>query len=186
MQLTVQLTLMPTPEEHTALLETMHAVNTAASHAALVGWTAQAFTAQTIGVQCTPEVRACWGLQSPKLERCAILKASQAFQRNKTVCPVFPPEEMLHYTHHMLKWHAPAWVALAAIPCRLLIDLQTRPSQDSLITGQVGVVYRNGIFLLAGQRNQYSTKQQADLIYHDGTFGLVTTMPIEDNQWTLE
>jgi len=44
MKLTLQLKLVPTPDQHTALLDTMHAFNTAASYAAAVGFRDRVFS----------------------------------------------------------------------------------------------------------------------------------------------
>ena len=46
MKLTVQLKLVPTADQHAALLETMRAFNAAASYAAHVGFADHVFTQQ--------------------------------------------------------------------------------------------------------------------------------------------
>jgi predicted transposase len=52
MKLTLQLKLIPTPEQQAALLETMRAFNAAASYAAQVGFADHVFTQQSIHRRC--------------------------------------------------------------------------------------------------------------------------------------
>jgi hypothetical protein len=55
MKLTLQLKLLPTSDQHTAVLETMHTFNAAASHAARVGFEAGVFTQLSIHRRCYRE-----------------------------------------------------------------------------------------------------------------------------------
>src|SRR4029453_7447497 len=98
MKLTLQLKLVPTPDQHTSLLETMYAFNAAASHAAQVGFTDHVFMQQSIHMRCYRELRDRFGLSSQMAVR-AIGKAVETFKRDKTRCPLFDPEAPMTYAH---------------------------------------------------------------------------------------
>src|SRR5690349_4556312 len=91
MKLTLQLKLVPTSDQHTALLKTMHAFNAAASYAAAVGFRDHVFTQLSIHKRCYRELRSRFGLSAQMAVR-AIGKAVETFKRNKRVCPVFRPD----------------------------------------------------------------------------------------------
>jgi len=82
MKLTLQLKLVPTPDQHTALLETMRAFNAAASYAAQVGFADHVFTQLSIHRRCYRELRDRFGLSSQMAVR-AIGKAVETFKRDK-------------------------------------------------------------------------------------------------------
>ena len=69
MKLTLQLKLVPTPEQHTALLTTMHAFNAAASYAAEVGFRAHVLSQQAIHQRCYRELCDRFGLSGIRLRR---------------------------------------------------------------------------------------------------------------------
>ncbi|ETW99561.1 MAG: hypothetical protein ETSY1_14510 [Candidatus Entotheonella factor] len=52
MKLTLQLQLLPTPDQHRALLDTMKAFNAAATYAAKVAFEDQVFNQQPIHKRC--------------------------------------------------------------------------------------------------------------------------------------
>src|SRR5207253_5145261 len=103
MKLTLQLKLVPTAEQHTALWETMHAFNAAASYAAQVGFTDHVFTKQSIHVRCYRELRDRFGLSSQMAVR-AIGKTVETYKRDKRQCPVFRPAGAMTYDERLLGW----------------------------------------------------------------------------------
>src|SRR5215831_4021828 len=111
MKLTLQLKLVPTTEQHTALLETMRAFNAAASYAAEVGYRDHVFTQISLHKRCYRELRDRFGLSAQMAVR-AIGKAVEAFKRDKRVCPVFRPEGAMTYDERLLGWKGPACLAL--------------------------------------------------------------------------
>ena len=139
MKLTLQLKLLPTPDQHTALLETMHAFNAAASHAARVGFEAGVFTQLSIHRRCYRELRDRFGLSSQMAVR-AIGKAVEVFKRNRTVCPVFRADGAMTYDYHLLAWkgptcqpahsHSKAWAYLGASTRLFGQDSTTELQQD--------------------------------------------------------
>ena len=69
MKLTLQLKLIPTADQHRALLETLHAFNAAASYAAEVGFREHVFNQQSIHKRCYRELRDRFGAWPEPTER---------------------------------------------------------------------------------------------------------------------
>jgi putative transposase len=150
MKLTLQLKLVPTPDQHTALLDTMHAFNTAASSAAKVGFRDHVFSQQAIHIRCYRELRDRFGLSSQMAVR-AIGKAVETFKRDKTVCPVFRPEGAMTYDERLLGWKGPAHVSLLTLHGREIVAMVYGEYQAGFLQrlkGQVDLVYRENTFYL--------------------------------------
>ena len=150
MKLTLQLKLVPTAEQHTALLETMHAFNAAASYAAQVGFMDHVFSQQAIHVRCYRELRDRFGLSSQMAVR-AIGKAVETFRRDKKVCPIFRPEGAITYDERLLGWKGPAHVSLLTLQGRQVVPMIYGEYQAGFLQrlkGQVDLVYRDGTFFL--------------------------------------
>lgn len=150
MKLTLQLKLVPTSEQHTALLETMRAFNAAASYAAEVGFAAKVFAQASIHVRCYRALRERFGLSSQMAVR-AIGKAVETFRRDRKVCPVFHPEGAMIYDERLLGWKGPAHVSLLTLQGRQVVAMVYGEYQSGFLQrlkGQVDLVYRNGTFYL--------------------------------------
>ena len=158
MKLTLQLKLVPTIEQRTALLKTMHSFNAAASYAASIGFADHVFTQQSIHVRCYRELRDRFGLSSQMAVR-AIGKAVETFKRDKKVCPVFRPDGAITYDERLLGWKGPAHVSLLTLHGREIV---------AMIYGE----YQAGFL----QR----LKGQVDLISQDGTFYLYATIDVPE------
>jgi IS605 OrfB family transposase len=159
MKLTLQLKLIPTPDQHTALLETMHAFNAAASYAADVGFRDHVFSQQAIHARCYRELRERFGLSAQMAVR-AIGKAHETFRRDKRVCPIFRPNGAMTYDERLLGWKGPAHVSL--------LTLQGR-EKVAMIYGE----YQAGFL----QR----LKGQVDLVYLGDTFYLYATIEVPED-----
>jgi putative transposase len=159
MKLTLQLKLVPTPEQHTALLATMCAFNAAASHAARVGFEAGVFSQISIHKRCYRELRDRFGLSAQMAVR-AIGKAVEVFKRDRRVCPVFRETGAMTYDERLLGWKGPAHVSLLTLQGRQIV---------AMVYGE----YQAGFL----QR----LKGQVDLVYHDGTFFLYATIEIPED-----
>lgn len=150
MKLALQLKLVPTAEQHTALLETMRAFNAAASYAAQVGFAAHVFSQQAIHVRCYRELRERFGLSSQMAVR-AIGKAVETFRRDKKVCPVFRADGAMTYDERLLGWKGPAHVSLLTLQGREIIAMVYGEYQAGFLPrlkGQVDLVSRDGTFYL--------------------------------------
>lgn len=150
MKLTLQLKLVPTPDQHAALLETMHAFNAAASYAAQVAFQDRVFNQASIHKRCYRELRDRFGLSSQMAVR-AIGKAVETLKRDKRVCPVFKPEGAMTYDERILGWKGPAHVSLLTLQGRVLLAMVYGEYQAGYLPrlkGQVDLVYRDGTFYL--------------------------------------
>lgn len=150
MKLTLQLKLVPTSDQHTALLKTMHAFNAAASYAAAVGFRDHVFTQLSIHKRCYRELRSRFGLSAQMAVR-AIGKAVETFKRNKRVCPVFRPDGAMTYDERLLGWKGPAHVSLLTLHGREIVAMVYGEYQAGFLPrlkGQVDLVYRDGTFYL--------------------------------------
>lgn len=150
MKLTLQLKLLPTSDQHTALLETMHAFNAAASYAARVGFEAGVFTQLSIHRRCYRELRDRFGLSSQMAVR-AIGKAVEVFKRDRTVCPVFRADGAMTYDHHLLAWKGPTHVSLLTLQGRQRVAMiygEYQAGYMDRLSGQVDLVYRQGQWYL--------------------------------------
>lgn len=150
MKLTLQLKLVPTPEQHAALLETMQAFNAAASYAAQVGFADQVFSQPSLHARCYRELRDRFGLSAQMAVR-AIGKAVETFRRDKTVCPSFRPDGAMTYDERLLGWKGPAHVSLLTLRGRRRIAMVYGEYQAGYMTrlrGQVDIVYRQGQWYL--------------------------------------
>jgi IS605 OrfB family transposase len=150
MKLTMQLKLIPTPEQHTALLETMRAFNAAASYAAEVAFRDRVFNQQSIHKRCYRELRDRFGLSAQMAVR-AIGKAVETFKRDKRVCPVFRPDGAMTYDERIMGWKGPAHVSLLTLHQREIVAMvygEYQAGQMPRLKGQVDLVLRDGIFYL--------------------------------------
>jgi IS605 OrfB family transposase len=150
MKFTLQLKLVPTPDQHTALLDTMRAFNAAASHAARIGFDAKRYSQQTIHRLCYRELRDRFGLSAQMAVR-AIGKAVECFRRSRAVCPVFKDTGAMTYDERLLGWKGPAHVSLLTLQGRQIVAMVYGAYQAGFLPrlkGQVDLVYRRGTFSL--------------------------------------
>jgi putative transposase len=159
MKLTLQLKLVPTADQHVALLDTMRAFNAAASHAAQVGFRDHVFTQQSIHRRCYRELRDCFGLSAQMAVR-AIGKAVKVFKRDKRQCPVFRSDGAMTYDERLLGWKGPAYVSLLTL-------------QGRQVVAMVYGAYQAGYL--------QHCKGQVDLVYQDGTFYLYATIDVPED-----
>jgi putative transposase len=150
MKLTLQLQLLPTPEEKALLLATMERFNEAASFAAQVGFEAGVFSQPSIHQRCYAELRQRFGLSAQMAVR-AIGKAVEAFHRDKTKCPGFRPRSAVCYDQRILSFKGLDKVSLWALGGRMILPLVYGAYQGQRfdrIKGQCDLVYRQGAFFL--------------------------------------
>jgi len=158
MKLTLQLQLLPTPEQKADLLATMARFNEAATFAAKVGFEARIFGQVTLHKLAYYQIREQFGLSSQMAVR-AIAKAVECFQRDKKVCPVFKPRSAICYDQRVLSFKGLTEVSLWALSGRLRMP-----------------------FVCGGyQRERFGRiKGQADLVHRDGKFFLLCTIDLPE------
>jgi putative transposase len=150
MKLTIQLQLLPTPEQRDDLLLTMERFNEAATFAAKVGFEAQVYGQVKIHHLAYHEIRDRFGLTAQMAVR-AIAKAVECFQRDKTKCPVFKDRSAICYDQRVLSFKGLTEVSLWAMTGRLRIPFvcgNYQKERQGRIKGQADLVYREGKFFL--------------------------------------
>ena len=151
MKLTLQIQLKPDAPEHSRLLQTMERVNEASTLAAQRGFEAHVFSQPSIHKRCYREIRDRFCLSAQMAVR-AIGKAVEAFQRDKSIRPVFRLHGAITYDARILCFKGPDRVSLWALPGgRMIVPMVYGEYQKRLldrIRGQVDLVYRKGKFYL--------------------------------------
>ena len=150
MKLTLQLQLLPTTAQKTALLLTMERFNEAATFAASAGFEAKVFGQVMIHRLAYKAIREKFGLTSNLAIR-AIAKAVECFQRDKTKCPVFKPRSAIIYNQRVLSFKGLNEVSLWAMTGRLRIPFVCgayQRARQGRIKGECDLVYRQGKFYL--------------------------------------
>jgi putative transposase len=145
------LKLAPSPEQHTALLETMHAFNDACTAIAQVAYDNQLANKFTLQKLVYAAVRQQFGLSSQMAIR-AISKTTEVYKRDKSIQPFFRREGAITYDERLMSLKGPGEVSLLTLSGRVLVPLRIGEYQASRldqIKGQADVLYRNGTFFLA-------------------------------------
>ncbi len=154
MKTTLQVKLLPTSEQHTALLDTMRAFNAACTWIAAYAYherCASKFMAQK--ALCY-EIRQRFDL-SAQLAIRAIAKTVEAYKRDKTQQVALRPDGAIVYDERILAFHALDEVSLMTLHGRTVVPMQMGDYQ----------------------RVQFSrAKGQADLVFVKGTFFLLVTL----------
>lgn len=150
MKQVIALKLLPTSEQHAALLETMEAFNAACNFLAEIAFqegTANKFRLQELGYK---EVREKFGLSSQLTVR-AIAKTCEAFKRDKTKQPRFRPHGAITYDARLMSFKGLDTVSLLTMQGRALIKMifgEYQAGRMDRIRGQADLVYRDGLFFL--------------------------------------
>jgi putative transposase len=151
MKQTMLLKLAPSPEQHNALLETMHAFNDACNAIAQVAFDEQLANKFKLQKLVYAEVRQQFALSSQMAIR-AISKTTEAYTRDKSVKPSFRREGAITYDERLMSLKGLGEVSLLTLSGRVLVPFRFGGSQASRldqIKGQADLLYRNGTFFLA-------------------------------------
>ena len=151
MKLTLQLKMLPSPEQAKALLDTMRQFNAAASFASQIAFDAGVFSKPSIQKLCYYDLRERFGLSSQMAIR-AIAKVADAYRScGKTVCHQFRPDGAMCYDERILSFKACDRVSILTLAGRELIQYvcgEYQSAQLNRLKGQVDLVYRGGQFYL--------------------------------------
>jgi IS605 OrfB family transposase len=150
MKLTLQLQLLPAPEQKADLLTTMERFNEAASFAAEQGFAAKLFGQVNIHKLAYQTIRERFGLSAQMAVR-AIAKAVEAFRRDKTKCPKFKKRGAITYDERVLSFKGLTEVSLWGLAGRHRMSFVCGAYQQALqgrIKGQADLVYRDKKFFL--------------------------------------
>ncbi len=150
MKLTIQLQLLPTPSQKSALLDTMERFNQAATLAACLGFEHGVFSQPSIHKLAYREIRDRFGLTAQMAVR-AIGKAVECFRRNKTSCPTFKPRSAICYDNRILRFKGLDKVDMWTLEGRMVLPLiygEYQGERFDRMKGQVDLVYSCGKFYL--------------------------------------
>src|SRR6266568_4006018 len=151
MKQTMLLKLVPTEDQHRALLETMHEFNAAANYVASVAWASKSANKFELQKLVYGELRTTYKLAAQLAIRC-ISKASEAYKRDKSIQPTFKPEGAIVYDERVMSFKGLRTVSLLTLHGRVLVPFQVGGYQEArldAIKGQADLIYRKGTFYLA-------------------------------------
>lgn len=151
MKQTMLLKLQPSPEQHRALLETMHAFNAACNTVAEEAFSLKRANKFELQRHVYARLRAEHGLPA-QLAIGAISKTSEAYKRDKSIKPTFRPEGAIVYDQRVMSFKGLLTVSLLTLSGRALIPFVVGAYQQArlqAIQGQADLVYRHGVFFLA-------------------------------------
>jgi putative transposase len=154
MKLTLQLKLLPTPEQRAVILATMERFNEAATVAARAGFEAGVFSQPSIHKLAYREIRDRFGLSAQMAVR-AIGKAVEAFAtlkaKGRKECPAFKPRGAVTYDQRILSFKGLDRVSMWTLAGRRLLPIaygEYQGERFDRMKGQVDLVYRGGKFYL--------------------------------------
>ena len=151
MKQTMLLKLAPSPEQHNALLELMHAFNDACNSIAETAFQRQLankFELQKIVYQ---SARLDFCLSSQLAIR-AISKVVDSYKRDKSIKPVFRRVGAVTFDERVMSFKGLNTVSLLTLQGRILVPFRVGGYQESRldsIKGQADLLYRNNQFYLA-------------------------------------
>ena len=154
MKTTLQVKLLPSPDQHTALVETMHAFNAACTWIAAYAYQQRCASKFQLQKQLYYEVRHRFGL-SAQLAIRAIAKTVEAYKGDKSQQVAFRPDGAVVYDERIMAFQGLEAVSLMTLHGRAVVPMQ----------------------MGAYQRVQFHRAQgQADLVLVDGVFYLLVTI----------
>ncbi len=157
MKLTAQVKLQPTPEQATALLDTLERANAAANEISRIAWDTQEFRHYRLHASVYHPIRQSSGLTAQVVVRLEA-KVTDAYKLDKKRQRVFRPHGAISYDARILRWYDDSvsiWTTAGRQRIPFVCD--TRAGQ-----------------LLATQQGE------SDLVYRDGAWYLFATCHIEE------
>lgn len=145
------LKLQPTPEQHRALLDTMHAFNAACNAVAEEAFALHCANKFELQKHVYGRLRAEFGL-SAQLAIRAISKTIEAYKRDKRIQPHFCSEGAVTYDQRVMSFKGLMSVSLLTVQGRALISFVIGAYQQArmdAIQGQADLLLRDGMFYLA-------------------------------------
>lgn len=150
MFLTVQVKLLPTPEQSVALLATMERFNAACDAIAAVAHTNGLANKIKLQKLVYHGIRRDFGL-SAQMTTMAVSKVVEVYKRDRSVLPKFRPHGAIIYDPRILSWKGPDRVSILTLEGRKLMPWVAGAYQKARLAfprGQADLVYRNGAFYL--------------------------------------
>jgi IS605 OrfB family transposase len=151
MKQTMVLKLAPTPEQHAALLETLHTFNDACNYAAEIAYATRTSNKFELQKLVYAPLRLQYKLPAQMAIR-AISKTVEAYKRDKSIKPEFRPEGAIVYDPRIMSFKGWEHVSLLTLQGRVLVPFRFGAYQQTrlgAIRGQADLLYRDGRFYLA-------------------------------------
>jgi putative transposase len=150
MKTTLQVKLLPSSTQHTALLETMHAFNAACSWIAEHAYQQRCASKFQLQKTLYYEIKHRFGL-SAQLAIRAIAKTVEAYKRDKSQQVAFRPDGAVVYDERLMGFKGVEAVSLATLHGREVIPMQMGDYQRVQLhraKGQADLVLVKGAFFL--------------------------------------
>src|SRR5713226_8816687 len=151
MKQTMLLKLAPSPEQFTALLETMHAFNDACNAIAQTAFAARLANKFELQKLVYGDTRKHYALSSQLAIR-AMSKVVDSYKRDKSIKPTFRREGAVTFDERVMSLKGLNTVSLLTLQGRVLVPFRMGGYQQSRlesIKGQADLLYRKGTFFLA-------------------------------------
>ncbi|WP_345721821.1 transposase [Herpetosiphon gulosus] len=151
MKLIAQLKLLPTSDQHAALLQTLEQANVVCNAISQTAWQSQTFKQFDVHTLVYDHIRATSGLSAQMVVR-QIAKVADAYKIDRKVQRTFTPHGAISYDDRILSWnmHAPS-VSIWTVNGRQSIPFVCGKRQWELVQsrrGETDLAYVNGQFYL--------------------------------------
>ena len=150
MKTTLQVKLLPTPEQHTALLDIMHTFNAACTWIAAYAYQERCASKFPLQKALYQEIRQRFGL-SAQLAIRAIAKVVEAYKRDKSKPIAFRPDGAVVYDERILSFKGLECASLTVRNGRVVVPMQMggyQRVQFARPKGQADLVLVQGLFYL--------------------------------------
>ena len=150
MRLTMQLKLLPLPEQADALLRTMERFNAACDALAAVAFANRCANKVELQKLAYHDIRRDFGLGAQMTVR-AIAKVVEVYKRDKDIQPTFRPYGAIVYDQRILSWKGSDRVSILTNDGRQIMPWVCgayQRAQLDRVRGQADLIYRDGMFFL--------------------------------------
>jgi putative transposase len=150
MHLTMQLKLLPTAGQASAMLRTMERFNAACDALAAVAFANRCANKVELQKLAYHDIRRDFGLGAQMTVR-AIAKVVEVYKRDKSIRPAFRPHGAIVYDQRILSWKGADRVSILTNDGRAIMPWVCGAYQHASLSrarGQADLVYRDGMFFL--------------------------------------
>lgn len=150
MHLTMQLKLLPLPEQADAMLRTMERFNAACDALAAIAFANRCANKVELQKLAYHDTRRDFGLGAQMTVR-AIAKVVEVYKRDKAIQPTFRPHGAIVYDQRILSWKGADRVSIQTNDGRQIMPWVCGAYQQAMLErarGQTDLIYRDGMFFL--------------------------------------
>jgi putative transposase len=150
MHLTMQLKLLPSPEQADAMLRTMERFNAACDALAAVAFANRCANKVELQKLAYHNIRRDFGLGAQMTVR-AIAKVVEVYKRDKDIQPTFRPRGAIVYDQRILSWKGSDRVSIQTNDGRQIMPWVCgayQTAQLDRVRGQADLIYRDSMFFL--------------------------------------